>query len=271
MAITNMDGIVAGLATSQDVPLFWANVATVAGGLYNLNRIPGNAHGSAAIATSRAAGGHIPTDVPPGYASIVDPAAGKSLYIARIALVGGSPGNVAVYDRVYAASGFLGTATGAQLIATPPALPANRAPNNGDGLEIWLESNTAIGSTTTNVTVQYTNSAGVTGRNTVAESTIASFPINRMQRLRLQDGDTGVQSIQSVSLVASTGAAGDFSVLLLERKCMLPITLANVGTVMDFADLGLPKIQSDSALQFINQANLGVTGAMFGSMNIIQG
>lgn len=266
-----MDGVVAGLATTQDIPLYWTSATSAVGGFYNLNRIASNAQGSSAVATARGSGGHVPTDTPPGYQTLTDAASGKSLYVARLALVGTVICNVSLYDRIFAASGFSGTVTTAQAITAPPAIPALRAPGNGDGLEIWLESNTAIGSTTGNITVQYTNSSGVSGRSTVAEPTIASFPVGRLQRLRLADGDTGVQSIQSATLASTTGTAGDFSVLLLERKCMIPLMVANVAGVLDFADLGLPVIQNDSALMFVHQATTTSTGIILGSMNIISG
>jgi hypothetical protein len=271
MAITTMDGVVAGLAASQDISLFWASTSTTVGTYYNLNRIAGSAQGSAFTGVARTSGGGIPVDTATGYATITDAAAGKSLYIARLALVSTIAGNVAVYDRIYEASTFSGTVTGAQTITGFPTLPALRAPGNGDGLEIWLESHTAIGSTTSQISVQYTNSAGTSGRSTILESTTANFPVNRLQRLRLQDGDTGVQSIQSVTLASSTGTAGNFSVVLLERKCMIAMPIANVGTIMDFAALGLPQIQNDSALMFLHQSTTTTSGVITGSMNIISG
>jgi hypothetical protein len=271
MALTTMDALVSALASAdQDIMLYWPSGTTVAGGYTNLNRlVTGSAFGQAAIPTAASSGGHVPTDVPPGYATIN--AGAGTLYIARMAASCATACTIMVYDRVWACSGFSGTSTTAQAVTTPVALPSLRAPGDGEGLEMWLESYTAIGATASNVTVSYTNSASVASRTTVQEAITASFPAGRVQRLRLQDGDTGVKSIQSLTLSANSGTAGNFGITLLERKCMIPLMTANIGNVMDFASLGLPEIQPDAALQFIHLGTTTTTGVIMGSFNIVAG
>lgn len=273
MAITSMDQLVASLASNdQDFPIFWPSGTTVSGGFTNLNRlVTGSAYGQAAIPTVASSGGHTPLDTMVGYPVITAGGAGQVLYMARLAASSSVACSIMVYDRVWAASGFSGIVTTAQAVTGFPTLPAARAPNSGDGLEIWLESYTAIGGTAANVSVSYTNQAGTAGRTTVLEAITASFPAGRMQRLRLQDGDTGVQSIQSLTLSATTGTAGNFGVTLLERKCMVSLPAANIGTVMDFAALGLPDIQADAALQFVHLGTTTSTGVIMGSFNVVAG
>jgi hypothetical protein len=267
-----MDALVASLTSAdQDFSLWFPSITNVAGGFVNLARGAVTGFGQAAIPTVAGSGGHIPTDGNPGYPTISAPGGGQSLYIGRIEAAGTVTGTITVYDRVYAASGFVGNVITAQAITGMPTLPAARAPNDGEGLEIWLESYTAIGATASQVTVQYTNSAGTSGRNTVSEAITASFPVNRLQRLRYQDGDTGVQSVQSVTLSVSTGTAGNFGIVLLERKCTLPLTFANVSNVMDFAATGLPTVQADSALMFVSMSTATTTGNIIGTINIVAG
>lgn len=273
MAISSMDQLVSALAsTDQDNVLFFPSGTTISGGYTNLNRlVTGNGFGQMAVPTAASSGGHIPTDTLTGFPLITAAAPGQSLYLARLAANGPTPCTIMVYDRVWAASGFVGNVTTAQAVTGFPTLPAARAPGNGAGLEIWLESYTSIGATASNVTITYTNSAGVSGRTTIPEAITASFPSGRLQRLRLQDGDVGVQSIQSLALSVSTGTAGSFGVTLLERKCMIPIMTANVGAVMDFASLGLPEVTDDAALQFIHLGTATSTGMIMGSFNIVAG
>ena len=273
MAISTMDGLVAALAsTNQNIPLWLVSATTVAGGYLNLNRANVNGFGQAAIPTVAGSGGHVPVDGVTGYPTITAGGGGTSLYIARLeAWNSAATGTLAIYDRIYAASGFSGTVTTPQTITGPPALPSARAPNSGESLEIWLESYTAIGASASTVTVSYTNSAGTAGRTTVADTITASFPANRMHRLRYQDGDTGVQSIQSVTLSATTGTAGNFGITLLSRKCALPMATIALGQVADFATLGLPVIEADAALQFVFQSTSTATGNIMGSLNVVSG
>jgi hypothetical protein len=136
---------------------------------------------------------------------------------------------------------------------------------------MWLESYVAIGATASNVTVSYTNSSSVASRTTVSEAIIASFPAARMQRLRLQDGDLGVKSIQSLTLTANTTVAGNFGITLLEKKAVIPLTAANIANVMDFAALGLPDLAADAALQFVHMGTTTSTGVILGGLAIVSG
>lgn len=275
MAITTMDDLVAAMAaTNQDFSLFAPSATSTAGGFVNLARAGVTSFGQAAVPTVAGSGGHVPTDGAAGYPTIAAGGGGTTLYLARAdANSSTNAGTLFIYDRIYAVSGFSGTVTTAQTITGPPSLPSARAPNSGEGLEIWLESYTAIGASASNVTVQYTNSAGTAGRGTVSEAITASFPINKLQRLRYQDGDIGVQSIQSLTLSATTGTAGNFGLVLLKRKATIPIqsTASQVSTMMDFAALGLPTLEADSALMFVEQTNSTSTGIITSNFSIVSG
>lgn len=272
MAISTMDGLVSALAsTNQDFAFYAPSATQVAGGFINLARSGVTSFGQAAIPTVAGSGGHNPVDGAAGYPTVAAGGGGTTLYIARLDGFSTIAGAFIIFDRIYAASGFSGTVTTAQAITGFPTLPSARAPSSGEGLEIWLESYTAVGASASNVTVQYTNSAGTAGRSTVSEAITASFPVNRMQRLRYQDGDIGVQSIQSVTLSVTTGTAGNFGITLLKRKATLPMPLLNTSYVMDFASLGMPTIQSDSALQFVNMGSTTTTGALFANFTVISG
>jgi hypothetical protein len=273
MSITILDGLVTAMgATNQDFAFYSGTLTDVAGGFINLARGGVTSFGQQAVATVIGSGGHNPVDATAGYPTIAAGAGGTTLYISRLDGFSTIAGTLLIYDRIWAASGFSGTtAPGAQSVTGFPTLPAARAPGTGEGLEVWLESITAVGASASNVTVQYTNSAGTASRNTVSEAITASFPINRMQKLRLQDGDIGVQSVQSLTLSATTGTAGNFGLTLLKRKATLPLPVANTGYVMDFAALGLPTLQSDSALQFAYMSSTTTTGVIFANFSIISG
>lgn len=271
MAITSMDGLVTALARSPNYAYFFPSGTTAAGGQLFLNRIATNTFGQAAIPPDLTLGGHIPTRALIGFPNIPSPAVGETLYLAQLGGTFSVAGSLVINDRIWAASGFNGTLTTPQIVTSFPALPAERAPGNGLGLEIWLEGYTPIGATASNVTVTYTNSDGVAGRVTTSEAILASFPAARRQRLRLQDGDFGVSSIESVTLSASTGTAGNFAVVLCKRYTAAGVTLANTSVAADFAALGLPQIPTDAALEFLHYATTTTSGIIQGSFNVVSG
>lgn len=268
MSINSLDGLCAALPSGSKPTVLLPSGTSVAGGFTNLNRLVTGGWGQMAIPTVRGSGGHIPAKGTTGFPTYASPGGGQSLYLAKAALTDTSQGVIIIADRVFAASGFDGTLTTAQTITSPAALTRS---TDGQGLEIWLESYTAVGATASNVTVQYTNTNSTSGQNTVSEAIIASFPIGRTQPLRLAAGDTGVLSIQSVTLSASTGTAGNFGVALYKRLATIPCPAANMGTVLDFAGLGLPLIQDNAALTFIHLASGTSTGTVIGEINIVAG
>ena len=163
---------------------------------------------------------------------------------------------------------MVGNVTTAQTVVSFPTL--TRPGATGEGLEIWIECYTATGPTASNVTVQYTNSAGISGRNTVSTAHITSMPANRMYQVPLQSGDTGVRSIQSLTLSVSTGTAGSIGVTLMRRLSSISAVVPNVGQTMDFTQLGLPQIYDNSAISFIHQGTTASSGIIMGAFNVIQ-
>jgi hypothetical protein len=84
---------------------------------------------------------------------------------------------------------------------------------SGAGVFAAIEiSSSGIGSTQTTGTISYTNQAGTAGQ-TGRFGTIGSTT-HRFYFCTLDSGDTGVRSVESVTLVTSTGTAGNFGVTL---------------------------------------------------------
>jgi hypothetical protein len=117
---------------------------------------------------------------------------------------------------------------------------------------IGLTIYSAIGGTATTVTVSYTNQAGVLGRTTAIQAIGGSgnSTAGRLIFLPLQAGDTGVRSVESVTLAATTGTAGNIGVTLF--KILGAVCVDNIQAV-SWNDIitggfigGIPQV-SDSA------------------------
>lgn len=269
MAIDTMDKLVAGLGASQQFNFFVPSATNVASGWVNLARAVTTSFGQQAIPAAASAGGTLHDDSQLGFPTGQNPTAPALSYFAQWRAVASVAGTIHLYDRVWSCTGFSGTVTGAQAVTGFPAL--TRPDVNGTGLEIWIECYTATGSTASNMTVQYTNSDNVSGRNTVSTAHITSMPANRMYQVPLQSGDTGVKSIQSITLSGTTGTAGAFGVTLMKRISSIAMPVVNVGVGLDFAMLGMPQIQDDSALSMIHQGTTTSSGIIMGAINFVQG
>lgn len=269
MAMATMDDVVNGLASSQQFNYFIPSATNAVGGWVDLNRAVVTSWGQQAIPSAASAGGTLHNDSQVGFPPGLNPIPPAKSYFAQWRAASTVAGGIHLYDKVWSCTGFSGAVTTAQSVTNFPTL--TRPDANGTGLEIWIECYTATGATASNITVQYTNSDNVSGRNTVSTAHITSMPANRMYQVPLQAGDKGVKSIESITLSASTGTAGAFGVSLMRRISSIAMPVVNIGTTLDFAATGLPIIHNDAALAFIHQGATTSSGIIMGQFNVIQG
>ncbi len=208
----------------------------------------------------------IPTSATAGALRFENPATGLS-YISKISSSQQTIGTLILYDRIAHSSGLNGTLTTAQAV-NGAALTRH---TTGEDVELFLEVYAATGATASNVTISYTNSAGVAGRTTPAIAMQVTPVAGQMLPIPLQAGDTGIQSVQSVTLSASTATAGNFGITLVKRIAEIPITVAGTGVVLDPFALGFPKIEDNACLSMMVVTSTTSTGFVTGTINIAQG
>ena len=136
-------------------------------------------------------------------------------------------------DILNMSGGLDGTSIAAQNTNLPTA--ALTRYTNGQGVHAALIVHTTVGATATTVTCSYTNTAGTPGRTTTA--TLFGGSIYQtggmMIRLPLQGGDTGVLSVESVTLAATTGTIGNFGVVLYKPLAMFAANDGEGNTLID--------------------------------------
>lgn len=180
----------------------------------------------------------------------------------------GSPGMFILCDRLSHQGGLSGVTTGAQTTNLPTA--ALTRYTSGVGVMAALEIYTTIG-TNGGVTVSasYTNTGPTSGRTTPAiQIGAANFrEAGRLMLLPLQVGDVGVTSVESVTISATTGTAGNFGVTLFKPLIAFNLSISEsaVDPVLSGRMLGgLPELVDDACLFFIGQpqfaANHQITG-----------
>lgn len=267
MAITTQDGLVSALAAGRTVQFFKSTLTGVNGGFFTLFRTAGMPGAATAPATaagqtlSRTSVGAMPIPAPSG-----------TSYISSYELVATQAACFILADRLVETGALSGIVTTAQTVNSV-ALPT-RATSATD-VELWLEIHTAIGATASaSVTASYTNQSGTAGRTATLIGGIPATgnQANRSYQLSLQAGDTGVQSVQSVTLGTSTGTAGAFGIVLRRTMIMGSIVTANFGFNQGYAETDLQILGDDACVELMClMSGAGTSGTIVANFGVAQG
>lgn len=172
-------------------------------------------------------------------------------------------GSLLVYDRLLHIGGLSGTVTTPQTVGG--AITRYTGSNSWNN-QVWFEIYSSIGTTTTTITMSYTDqdgNAGITSVATAFGGTTHGVQ-GRAQPLNLAAGDTGVRAVASVTLAATTGTAGDFGITILRPLAELPFLAIGGGGLVEYVDM-LPEIFPGACLAFMfiphTVSRLGILGA----------
>ena len=170
-----------------------------------------------------------------GCIPIANPATGSN-FLTELIMQANVNHSHLFFDCLWVNSGVVVTTTTAQTLTTP-TLPARdiNGGTAGEGCMIAMLTTTANtnAAAITNATISYTNSKGVAGRTArltaIAGSQITISPvIGTITWFNLDAGDTGVSSIQSVTLGTSL-VAGAVSFMICRDIASIGTTIANVA------------------------------------------
>lgn len=254
MAITTLAGVEAGLTPvqilSKDISATSSTTTEVVTSFYSSGYPV-----AAAVPTPGVAGAALTSYE--GQIPFTNPVSGNS-YLAglRRTFASTSSNNLQrtllVVDRLWHNSGLSPTSTASQTVnsVTWPARD-NNGSTNGEGVYIAIETSSSMGATPpSSVILEYTNSAGVTGKFAVVV-----FPIRNSATqgnwfpLSVVAGDLGVRSIQSIQL-GSSWTAGTYHLVAYRPIAMIN---ASAGAASYSADdaltLGMPRLWNNSVLQ----------------------
>lgn len=248
MAITTVDGLLAGLRPPIDFIKVGATME--AAGVFHTYFYTTGTPGAAA-ANGLAIGGAALTSYA-GQIPFTNPVSGNT-YLARMTASATTAGKLVLIDRLWHNDTIAETTTTGQTVtsATLPARDRNGS-TDGVGVNVAIEVSTATtnAGAVTNTTLTYTNDAG-TGSKT---GTISSFPATAVAGtfvpFQLAAGDTGVRSIQTLTLGTSYGG-GTIHLVMYRVIAELPITTANVGNQIDAFTGGFPRLYDNSVLQLL--------------------
>lgn len=170
-----------------------------------------------------------------------------------------------LFDVVWVNTGIAVATLGAQAIVTAP-FPARdiNGSTNGDGYWVGILVTTATtnAGAIANTTLSYTNQAGTAGK----VATITSFPATAVAGtvvwFQLAAGDSGVRSIQSVTLGTSY-VAGAISLIVARPVAVAGVAVANLpayGSLLTVNPSGVPLYNGTCMLPFyISSATTATT------------
>lgn len=268
MAITTVDGALAGMRPPEDFLKVGATMEA-AGVYYSPFYVTGRP-GAAAAPSPGLNGAALTTYA--GQIPFTNPGAGNS-YLARFDGAASVSGRLLLCDRLWHNSGYTVTTTTAQN-TTHPGLPARdqNGATNGDSIMLGIEVSTATtnAGAITNMTASYTDQGGTAG----ATATIASFPatatLGTFVPFQLAAGDTGVRSVQSLTLGTSL-VTGVVHLVQYRILAAVNVTSANVGSAVDSLTGGFVRLY-DNTVPFLLWLPTGTTATTIsGQMIVTQG
>ena len=186
-----------------------------------------------------------------------------------------------IHDRLMHMGGLVGN------VATPQTvnldvhanigtlnLDARKGDANYSDIQWWLEWYANTGSSVVNATANVTYDDGSSGDLTavsLAATRRASFmqPLNYL--IPAADSGKYIRDVNTVTLSATTGTAGNFGVTATRYRAALYKPLANVRWTADWAVLGLPEVANESALFCIQIAGTTTTGIVRTTGKIVHG
>lgn len=267
MAITTLDLALAGMKP----PSYFSKAVTgtmVAGRPFSPFYLAG-VPGAAAAPTPGLAGAALTS-----YSGQIPiPAASGNTHLARFSGVSSAQaGMLLLCDRLWHNSGFTITSTGAQTInsAAWPARDMNGS-TDGVGVQLGVEISSATGSGTPTITVSYTNSANTSGKTaTNSVATVATSAAGTFYPIGLAAGDTGVRSVQTLTLSA-TWTSGTMHLVAYRVLATLELPAAGIPNAVDALTSGMPRCYDTTVpfLIFIPQTT--TTTQLSGSAVFTQG
>ena len=179
------------------------------------------------------------------------------------------------------------TTTGAQTLNNTVTLPTRDRTGtaNGVGVQALVVPSTVMGAATPTITLNYTNAAGTAGRATPSSPALptgnSAAPVTQVVYsgtgagkygpfLPLAAGDTGIRSVQSISLSASY-VSGVLNLILCRPLLTLPMTTIGVACERDLLNQvpSLPRVYDGACLQWMMYAGAAtpVNSAFYGHLD----
>jgi hypothetical protein len=250
MAITTLDGVIAGAQTPKPIQKTGIAMAAVNGlrgyTPWYVAGTPGAGNApSAGVNGTAVTGNSIAGQIPR-----TNPVSGNA-YLSRLAFNASTPGVLWLIDRLWENSGLVVTSNTAQAI-TSAALPARSGDGTTNGADVLaaIEWSATGGAGTPTVTLSYTNSTATGGTRSATFTGVASPPVGTFEIFALQAGDTGIRSVSSF-IQTATRTSGTMHLVLFRVLAQVEVVAANIGNAIDAITGGMPRLYDGTVPQLV--------------------
>jgi hypothetical protein len=193
----------------------------------------------------------VPTRSTTGAIPFTAPGGDRQKWLLSAGITPLSAGLYLLYDRLFHVGGFTSAVSGDHTIQGDPPSPALTRNTGGTGNFAFYEIHTILGTTGRNLTMTYTNQNGTSGKTATINIGATGFrEVTRAQQIPLAAGDTGIRAIEKINLDASTGSAGNFSIVIGRPIAWIPVGGAGSPGWRDWTTglPGIPEINSNACL-----------------------
>lgn len=271
MAFTSMDDIVSEITSGkflrQDLNKITGGAAYTAGRWYDMSALGGypvaNAWAGTALAwrscNESTGNGTQIFGIPHGGGVSTDTK--HVMNVSAVSAVATAvPGVLMLVDMQGYYPGINTNTLSAQTLTGTPTLRYS----NGEGVRAYFVSVTTSGATAHSIALSYTNQAATAGRTLPVTTSMTASAItphishsgtaanNYGPFLPLANGDRGIQSVQTITFSAASGA-GTGALVLARPLLTLPITTVGVASERDLLNQlpSLPRVYDDACLTWL--------------------
>ena len=282
MAITTVDQFhLANDSHYQEFLVSKASLANAAAGQYFSLWTAAGLPGTGAAPGGVGVGPVVPNNTTTGAILLPDALAPEENYISELEMTAANPmTTVEIHDRLAHQSGFSGIVTTGQIAAFDfnAISSSNVSERKGDAnysdIQWWLEWYTATGATASNATINAVFNDGSSNNLTVVAvgGTVRAgrmIPLNSL--IDAADQGKFIRGINSITLSASTGTAGNFGITATRYRCSLLARTTNVRNRAIWEQLAFPQIYPQSALFPIVLTSTTNTGVINSLVKVVHG
>lgn len=279
MTITSVDELVNAMGNNSSRVIFEKNqiiTTAAAGQFHSLWRATGQP-GQGAIPTAVATCDNTLT----GAAQFNQQTAPATSYLAIIDALCTVQTTLELHDRLAHMGGLVGNVTTAQTVGLDLSallasdnIDVRKGDANYSDVQWWLEWYADTGSTASTATVNVTYNDGSSGNLTgisLAATRRGSqmFPLN--SSIPAADSGKYIRDVNTVTLSASTGTAGNFGVTATRYRAGVYLPIGNQRFTSDWAQIGLPEIPNESCLFLIQMAAQAQPGTVRTTGKVVHG
>lgn len=279
MAITNMDQFINSMANNSSRLIIdkFSIVNAVAGGYHSLWRASGQP-GAGAVPTAAA----VVDNTTLGALQFTQQTSPATSYLGILECISPTANvTLEIHDRLMHMGGLVGNVTTAQTVNVDvfanigtSNLDARKGDANYSDIQWWLEWYADTGATASNATINVTYNNGTSGNLSVIAvggTLRASRMLNLNHLIPLADSGKFIRDVNTVTLSASTGTAGNFGITATRYRGTVYMPTANARYTSTYTELAATEIFNSSCLFAIMIAGTTSTGNIRGTGKIIHG